>query len=201
MEQALTLQTDDQAGAAQRDLSIVYLRDALIAPVLDQARTHPQPHDARKAIVAYLTDVLTKERAHAEQILLERKSGLDCVSYLSQVMDAIIAAVFEAAVQVFYPAENPTTAEQIAVAAVGGYGRGTLAPGSDIDLLFLLPYKTTPWSESVIEIILYTLWDLKLKVGHSTRSVEDCIREGRADMTHPHSIAGGAVSDRTTQSL
>ena len=63
--------------------------------------------------------------------------------------------------------------------ATGGYGRGTLAPGSDVDLLFLLPYKQTAWSESVVEAMLYVLWDLKLKVGHATRSVDDCLREAR----------------------
>ena len=71
----------------------------------------------------------------------------------------------------------------MAIVAVGGYGRGTLAPGSDVDLLFLLPYKQTPWGESVVEFILYMLWDLGLKVGHATRSVDECIRLSRSDMT------------------
>ena len=177
------IQVIDQTVRPDKGHQALYPQDALIAPVLERARAHTQPNDARKAIVGFLGEELARQRLHAEQVLLETKSGLLCVGYLSQGMDAVITALFEAATQVFYPAENPTTAEQIAIVAVGGYGRGTLAPGSDIDLLFLLPYKTTPWSESVIEVILYTLWDLKLKVGHSTRSVEDCIREGRADMT------------------
>ena len=77
----------------------------------------------------------------------------------------------------------PSGAEAIALAAVGGYGRGTLAPGSDIDLLFILPYKQTPWGEQVTEYILYMLWDLGQKVGHAVRSVDECIRMARADMT------------------
>src|SRR5947208_560313 len=60
---------------------------------------------------------------------------------------------------------------------------GLLAPGSDIDLLFLLPYKQTAWGESVAEGILYCLWDMGLKVGHATRSVDECIRQAKADMT------------------
>ena len=67
-----------------------------------------------------------------------------------------------------YRSQNPSTAERMAVVAVGGYGRGTLAPGSDIDLLFVRPYKQTPWGEQVIEYMLYMLWDLGLKVGHAT---------------------------------
>ena len=71
----------------------------------------------------------------------------------------------------------------MAIVATGGYGRGLLAPGSDIDLLFLLPYKQTAWGESVAEAILYCLWDMGLKVGHATRSVNECIRQAKADMT------------------
>src|ERR1041385_6137629 len=58
-----------------------------------------------------------------------------------------------------------------------------MAPGSDIDLLFLLPYKQTAWGESVAEGVLYCLWDMGLKVGHATRSVDECIRQAKADMT------------------
>ena len=71
----------------------------------------------------------------------------------------------------------------MAVVATGGYGRGLLAPGSDIDLLFLLPYKQTAWGESVAEALLYCLWDMGLKVGHATRTVSECIRQAKADMT------------------
>jgi [protein-PII] uridylyltransferase len=68
--------------------------------------------------------------------------------------------------------------ERIAVIAVGGYGRGEMAPFSDVDLLFLTPYKITAWAESVIESMLYILWDLKLKVGHASRTIRDCLRLG-----------------------
>ena len=67
--------------------------------------------------------------------------------------------------------------------AVGGYGRGLLAPGSDIDLLFLMPDKPTPAAEKVVETLLYVLWDLKQKVGHATRSVDECLKQARGDMT------------------
>ena len=78
---------------------------------------------------------------------------------------------------------NPTDAETVTVLAVGGYGRGRLAPGSDIDLLFLLPYKRNATSESFVEHILYFLWDLGLKIGHATRTVKDCIIQAQADFT------------------
>src|SRR3546814_11165087 len=76
-----------------------------------------------------------------------------------------------------------TLFRSLAVAAVGGYGRGELAPQSDLDLLFLLPYKRTPRVEQVVEFILYLLWDLDLKVGHAVRSVDECIRSAKGDIT------------------
>lgn len=99
------------------------------------------------------------------------------------LMDATVEVVFRMATGVFHPLPNPTEGERIAVLAVGGYGRAEMAPHSDVDLLFLTPWKTTAWAESVIESMLYMLWDLKLKVGHASRTVKDCLRLGREDYT------------------
>ena len=97
--------------------------------------------------------------------------------------DCIVKTVFNLATQHLHPLPNPTEGEKIAVLSVGGYGRGEMAPKSDVDLLFLTPYKITPWAESVIEDMLYMLWDLRLKVGHSSRTVRDCLRLGAEDFT------------------
>jgi [protein-PII] uridylyltransferase len=99
------------------------------------------------------------------------------------MQDEIIGILFDFTRKHLYPSQNPSEAERMAVIATGGYGRGLLAPGSDIDLLFLLPYKQTAWGESVAEAILYCLWDTGLKVGHATRSVDESIRQARGDMT------------------
>ena len=72
---------------------------------------------------------------------------------------------------------------QLSVAATGGYGRGVLAPFSDIDLLFLTTEEPSPQTLRVVEYMLYFLWDLGLKVGHATRSIEDCLVEGGKDTT------------------
>ena len=101
------------------------------------------------------------------------------------MQDDIIRVLFEFVIQHLYPSDNPSEAERMAVVATGGYGRGLQAPGSDIDLLFLLPYKQTAWGESVAEAILYCLWDLGLKVGHATRSVSECVTHARRDMRPP----------------
>lgn len=97
--------------------------------------------------------------------------------------DGIVRATLYLAQTHIHPLPNPTETEKLALLGVGGYGRGEMAPFSDVDLLFLTPYKITPWAESVIESMLYVLWDLKLKVGHSSRTIRDCIRMGREDFT------------------
>jgi [protein-PII] uridylyltransferase len=151
-------------------------------PRLD--RTPGGDHESLRArLVSDLREVLDRGRADADRRLIEEGDGLACARRLSSLMDDVVRIIHEAVVGELYPAQNPSTGERLAVVATGGYGRGTLAPGSDVDLLFLLPYKQTAWSESVVEAMLYVLWDLKLKVGHATRSVEECIREAKADMT------------------
>ena len=84
------------------------------------------------------------------------------------------------------------------MAAVGGYGRGEMAPFSDVDLLFLYPYKQTPWVEQVIEFTLYLLWDLGLKLGHSARSIDECMRQAKADTTISTAMLKRASSSAMT---
>ena len=95
----------------------------------------------------------------------------------------MVKATWDFATKIEFPNHNPTDAEKLSLISVGGYGRREMAPYSDVDLLFLTPYKITPWAESVIETVLYLLWDLKLKVGHSSRSIRDCLRMGSEDYT------------------
>jgi [protein-PII] uridylyltransferase len=137
----------------------------------------------RAALAKGLKAALVESRAAAEKLLLAEKQGRRCAERLCAMQDAIIQVLFDFVCRHLYPSQNPSEAEHMAIIATGGYGRGLLAPGSDIDLLFLLPYKQTAWGESVAEAILYCLWDMGLKVGHATRSVDECIRQAKADMT------------------
>jgi [protein-PII] uridylyltransferase len=139
--------------------------------------------DARAGVVAVLRAALDQGRAAARAALEAGGRGLACAGFLSNLEDELIRAIYRYVTRYVHVADNPTFGERLTIVAVGGYGRGALAPGSDIDLLFLLPYKQTPWGESVVEAILYVLWDLRQKVGHATRSVAECIRQSKADMT------------------
>lgn len=97
--------------------------------------------------------------------------------------DRLVQTAWLVATEHLHPLLSSTDGERLSVIAVGGYGRGEMAPFSDVDLLFLTPYKITARAESVIESVLYILWDLRLKVGHASRTVRDCLRLGREDFT------------------
>ena len=139
--------------------------------------------ELRTAVAQRLKAAHADARIVAEQLLLEDRHGRRCAERLCRLQDDIIRVLYDFAVRQLYPSQAPSDAEHMAVVATGGYGRGLMAPGSDIDLLFLLPYKQTAWGESVAEAILYCLWDMGLKVGHATRSIDECVRQAKADMT------------------
>lgn len=139
--------------------------------------------DIRNKVLSILKSTVKTTRTLAEKRLNEDGGGLLCARRLSYVQDELIRVIYDFASYHVYRIKNPSTAERMSVVAVGGYGRGTLAPGSDIDLLFVLPYKQTPWGEQIVEYILYMLWDLGFKVGHATRSVDECMRLAKSDMT------------------
>jgi [protein-PII] uridylyltransferase len=70
-----------------------------------------------------------------------------------------------------------------ALVAVGGYGRGKLFPGSDIDVLVLHPLQPSPEAMARVETFITACWDLGLEIGSSVRSIDDCIAEASADVT------------------
>ena len=144
---------------------------------------HDGATNAHAAVLERLKQLLRDARAEANQQLQADGNGRRCAEGLSHFQDELIRVVYDYTVTHVYRATNPSSAEHMSVVATGGYGRRLLAPFSDIDLLFLLPYKQTPWGESVVEYMLYLLWDLGLKVGHATRNVDQSLKLARADMT------------------
>ena len=170
-------------GKVPRQRAIVDRRRlaAEIDGILADAR---DVHGARPALIACWRQALEKGRAEIRRRFEEEDAtGTATVRATAFLFDQLLRLVHGIATEHAYPAPNPSAAEALAVVAVGGYGRGELAPHSDIDLLFLTPYKQTPHGEQVVEYMLYALWDLGLKVGHSTRSVDECFRQARRDVT------------------
>ncbi|MGL4591295.1 MAG: nucleotidyltransferase domain-containing protein, partial [Aestuariivirga sp.] len=161
-------------------IDVTALRSQLQALSAQHGRSSPA---LRPAVVQKLKAVLQAARTEAESRLLKDGNGTACAENLSYVEDELIRALFDLAARTLFPPEASGGNEPIAIVAVGGYGRGTLAPGSDIDLLFVLPQRQSPRVQSIAEFILYTLWDTRQKVGHATRNIEECIRLAKTDTT------------------
>ncbi len=156
------------------------LRTALAA----LAELHSDTATLRKEGLNIIKTAFQDGRARIQRAVEEEGlHGLAAAQSLSQLQDAVIQVIYDFATRHIFIAANPTASERITVVATGGYGRGELAPGSDVDLLFVRPFKQTQWGESVIEFILYMLWDLGLKVGHATRSLAECVRLAKQDIT------------------
>ncbi|MCA8884734.1 MAG: [protein-PII] uridylyltransferase [Rhodobacteraceae bacterium] len=158
---------------------------AQIAKALETAIEGMQDAKAiRKATVTVLTARREAGRAAiARAIAANPLVSGPAVRAYAYLTDCLVQTTFRVAANALHPAQSAKTEGGIALLAVGGYGRAEMAPHSDVDLLFLTPWKVTPRAESVIESMLYMLWDLRLKVGHSSRTVSDCLRLGRDDHT------------------
>src|ERR1700761_2204589 len=139
--------------------------------------------EQRRRALEILKAALFRGRMIAKERLENGAGGIETARLLSGVTDEVVCALFDFTTVHVFRARNPTEGERLALMAVGGYGRGTLAPFSDLDLLFLRPYKQTAHAESVIEYMLYALWDLGFKVGHASRTVDECIKLAREDFT------------------
>ncbi|NJM33635.1 MAG: [protein-PII] uridylyltransferase [Rhodomicrobium sp.] len=169
MDQRLTPPFFDPAGVRDA-LSALWKRHGEATPAL------------REELLVFLKGLVRDSRKAARAGLEADGNGRRCARSLSIFQDELIRLIYDFAVAYVQRANNPSAAEHMAILATGGYGRGLMAPYSDVDLLFLLPYKQTPWSENVAEYILYLLWDLGFKVGHATRSVDQTIRFAKSDI-------------------
>jgi len=142
------------------------------------------PAALRAAATPLLREALDQGRAEIARRLAEKPShGTEIAASYAYLTDQLLRLCFDFTLQRLYRNNHPTASERIVLIAVGGYGRGEMALYSDIDIAFITPWKQTGWVEQVIESILYMLWDLGLKVGHSSRSLDDMVRMAKGDLT------------------
>ncbi len=141
----------------------------------------------RTATSAAIRTVLDTARRDAEETLKRDGKGTACAIQLARVEDMIIRTVFDYARTTVFPGATDVD-RTMAIVAVGGYGRATLAPGSDIDLLFLIPAKPDAAVNNIVEFLLYALWDARQKVGHATRNIVECLKLSKTDITIMTSI-------------
>lgn len=159
-------------------------RKKVVADIAEIAEAYmPESTDFRNALLKKVKSILNDGQAVIKNRFMQSNKGRPSMYAYAFLIDQVIRTIYDTATQYVYPLNNPTPEEKLSLIAVGGYGRGELAPQSDVDLLFLFPYKQTPWSEQIIEYCLYMLWDLGLKVGHATRNPDECIRLAKKDIT------------------
>jgi [protein-PII] uridylyltransferase len=139
---------------------------------------------ARLRVVELLRGALDAGRGEiARRLILKPSAGRDCAEQQASLIDQLVRVIHDHVITDVYPSGNRSVGERIAIMAVGGYGRGEMAPHSDVDIAFLTPLRQTPWCEQVIEAMLYFLWDLGLKIGHSSRSLDEMVRMAKSDLT------------------
>jgi len=122
-------------------------------------------------------------REIARRLAANPVRGSETASAYAFLTDQIVRLLHDFTIERLYPINNRSAAERLTIMAVGGYGRGEMALDSDVDIAFLTPWKQTSWSEQVIESMLYSMWDLGLKVGHSSRSLDEMVRMAKSDLT------------------
>ncbi len=118
-------------------------------------------------------NALTAAREHFSSRFLEGEDVHHLVNEQSQFADVILRHAWQ----------RFEWDKDISLVAVGGYGRGELHPHSDIDLLILMRRNKPEKYRASIEKFLTFLWDIQLKIGHSTRSLRQCVDEARGDLT------------------
>ncbi|HEY6874635.1 MAG TPA: [protein-PII] uridylyltransferase [Geobacteraceae bacterium] len=121
----------------------------------------------------YREEIKNRHRAGA--------SGEEVVQAITAMTDVLIGKLFSCIMQDIDDSRH--AGEQLSLVAIGGYGRGELNPSSDIDLMFLHGGKDPQRTENIAQKLLYFLWDMRLDVGYSVRTLSDCQEMAASDMT------------------
>ena len=152
-----------------------------VTAAIDAAARRGDGTDLRSAFVDILGQANAEGRAAIATAFAERpKAGEATTRAYAHLTDCLVVTALRAARQHLVPDQG---AGEFAVLAVGGYGRGAMAPYSDVDLLFLAKSQISDWLKDLIEQILYIFWDLHLKIGHASRTIRECVKLGGEDYT------------------
>jgi [protein-PII] uridylyltransferase len=156
----------------------------MIAESIDAVVAHESPAQHRGKIVALLQAGLANGRTEiSNRLKADPARGHQAAAEQAFLVDQLVRLIYDHVTANVYPAANRSSSERLALLAVGGYGRGEMAPHSDVDIAFITPHKRTPWTEQVVEAMLYFLWDLNLKVGQSSRSLDETVKMALEDVT------------------
>ncbi len=187
MDQALNLSKKFQSAPSSDDLicaaDTIFDKKKIQGQIRTICKASPDA-GLRTALSAVLQENYTNARRAIEAAYakapFDTRKVTTSYTYLT---DKIVHQAYDISCKILHPNPKTDKHDRLTLMAVGGYGRAEMAPFSDVDLLFLTPSTLNPWVETVIESILYMLWDIKLKVGHATRSIAECVALGKNDLT------------------
>ncbi len=137
----------------------------------------------RSVVVSALKEYISCRIQEINDLHKNGASGLHIVSQISNLTDKIISGIYKYELKKYESSHKSPVSDNCTVVAVGGYGRGELNPFSDIDIMFLYKNDAKEAVESVSMAVLYLLWDLKYNIGHSVRTVDDCVKVSCSDFT------------------
>lgn len=132
--------------------------------------------------------VFKKALAQSTEVLIERFKAGRAATELVYARSNVVDEVLKKAWLHFFPAD----ADDIALIAVGGYGRGELHPASDVDVQILLKDNAHSYNDKLSEFITF-LWDIGLEIGHSVRTLKECVKEAKADITVATNLQEGRL--------
>jgi [protein-PII] uridylyltransferase len=125
-------------------------------------------------------------RSELRRLKMKHRAGMggrEVALYRSQLLDHLVREMFEEGLK-----ETGAESNNVAVIAIGGYGRGELAPCSDVDLMFLVRSRRSQKEAQRIQVMLCLLWDMGLQVGHSVRTVKEALHMGNEDLVSLNSM-------------
>jgi [protein-PII] uridylyltransferase len=148
----------------------------------DQVKDIPSDPRLRLPYFQTFKDLLRKEKEKIKSWHRSGTGGREVIQAHTSLVDEVIRHVLLSMTQLDAYAEYPVL-EDFSLVAVGGYGRGELNPLSDIDLLFLLSEKTRPITKTFIQDALSVIWGFDMEIGHSSRTIKDCVKLAQEDLT------------------
>ena len=140
-------------------------------------------HSAHDAASASVSQLLVEQRQAIRQRLLAGASGDEVVTATTDMVDGLIIGRYRTAARTGGEALTTAGFQHCCLVAIGGYGRRELAPYSDIDLMFLFHPDAAKVMPELVKQVLHPLWDSGFQVGHSVRTIQDCVDLGLADLT------------------
>ena len=159
----------------------IIARRALVAEAEALRGQADGPEAWRQELAGLLRGAVAAGRDEIQARFRGSGHGLATVREHAFLLDQVLAFLVDAART--GALVDDAVVDDLAVLAVGGYGRREVCPHSDVDVLFLTSTQPGPATRDLIQFILYVLWDLNFTVGHAVRSVDECVRAARSDWT------------------